>query len=58
MMLEWIARQNDDPRCEKVAAAIRQATAKVLQDGPRTPDIGGNGNTESVTKAIISVLSH
>ncbi|MGF6612135.1 3-isopropylmalate dehydrogenase [Paraburkholderia sp. WSM4175] len=58
MMLEWIAQQNDDPRCEKVAAAIRLATAKVLHDGPRTPDIGGNGNTESVTKAIVSVLSH
>lgn len=58
MMLEWIAQQNNDPRCDKVAAAIRQATAKILQNGPRTPDIGGNSNTENVTQAIVSVLNH
>ncbi|MGU7776331.1 isocitrate/isopropylmalate dehydrogenase family protein [Burkholderia sp. MR1-5-21] len=57
MMLEWIAQQHDDKRCEKVAAAIRQATAKVLQAGPRTPDIGGNGNTESVTQSIVDALN-
>ncbi len=58
MMLEWLAQQHDDPRCEKVATAIRQATAKVLLNGPRTADIGGNANTESVTGAIVTALSH
>lgn len=57
MMLEWLAQQHDDPRCEKVAAAIRQATAQVLLSGPRTADIGGNANTEGVTGAIVTALS-
>lgn len=57
MMLEWLAQQHDDPRCEKVATAIRQATAQVLLSGPRTADIGGNANTEGVTGAIVTALS-
>ncbi|WP_322093241.1 isocitrate/isopropylmalate dehydrogenase family protein [Paraburkholderia bannensis] len=57
MMLEWLAQQHDDKRCAQVAAAIRNATAKVLQAGPRTPDIGGDSNTESVTKAVVAALS-
>jgi len=37
-------------------AAIVSAIEKVLQDGPRTPDVGGNAKTEDVGKAIASAL--
>lgn len=57
MMLEWLAEQHDDPRCIKAASAIRRATAAVLQEGPRTPDLGGKGNTVSVTQAIVTALA-
>ena len=40
-----------------VAANIRQAVDKALHDvDARTPDIGGKGNTETYTNAIISYL--
>ena len=38
---------------ERVDAAVRS----VLQSGPRTPDLGGTGTTESVTDAIIDELA-
>jgi len=57
MMLEWIAEQHGDQRCLKVAEAIRRATAVVLRDGPRTPDLGGKGDTVTVTQAIVTALN-
>ena len=37
-------------------AAIVSAIEKVLLDGPRTPDTGGNANTEDVGKAIAAAI--
>ena len=36
----------------QAAAAIVSAIEKVLADGPRTPDVGGNASTEDMGKAI------
>lgn len=57
MMLDWLAEQHQDPRCTKAAAAIRRATAQVLKEGPRTPDLGGKGSTASVTQAIVAAVT-
>ncbi len=38
------------------ANAIMSAVEKCLQDGPRTPDIGGNANTEDVGRAIAGAI--
>lgn len=46
MLLEFLG---DDANAER----LRAATLEVLSDGPRTPDLGGNGTTRSVTDAII-----
>ncbi|MFP4530242.1 MAG: isocitrate/isopropylmalate family dehydrogenase [Halodesulfurarchaeum sp.] len=39
------------------AERVRSAVEDTLESGPRTPDLGGNGTTESVTKAILDRLS-
>jgi tartrate dehydrogenase/decarboxylase/D-malate dehydrogenase len=36
--------------------AVTAAMARVLDEGPRTPDLGGNGTTADVTTAVVSVL--
>jgi tartrate dehydrogenase/decarboxylase / D-malate dehydrogenase len=41
---------------EKAGVAVVNAIEKVLQDGPRTPDAGGNASTEDVGKAIASAI--
>jgi 3-isopropylmalate dehydrogenase len=56
MMLEWLATKHDDSRCLRVANTIRRATASVLLNGPRTPDLGGTSNTMSVANAIVDAL--
>ncbi|KTG10427.1 isocitrate dehydrogenase [Haloprofundus marisrubri] len=35
---------------------VRSAVEAVLEDGPRTPDLGGDASTEDVTSAVISRL--
>ena len=44
-------------RLPKSAAAVRQAVSSVLKAGkPRTPDLGGNATTVSVTDALLAAL--
>ncbi|NHN48683.1 isocitrate/isopropylmalate dehydrogenase family protein [Halostella sp. JP-L12] len=38
------------------AERVRDATETVLDEGPRTPDLGGDGTTEDVTNAIVDEL--
>lgn len=38
----------------KSAAAIRQAVAAVLKNGPRTPDLGGQATTTQVADAVVA----
>ena len=38
------------------ATRVRTAVEAVLEDGPRTPDLGGDGSTKDVTAAIVDRL--
>ncbi len=38
------------------AKAVRDAVESVLEDGPRTPDLGGDASTADVTSAVIDRL--
>jgi tartrate dehydrogenase/decarboxylase/D-malate dehydrogenase len=49
MMLEHLGHAD-------AAAAVVRAIERVLQEGPRTPDIGGRSNTEDVGRAIADAL--
>jgi tartrate dehydrogenase/decarboxylase/D-malate dehydrogenase len=49
MMLEHLGNAD-------AAAAILRAIEQCLQDGPRTPDIGGNASTADIGKAIAAAL--
>ena len=40
----------------QASAAIVSAIEKVLLDGPRTPDAGGNASTDDVGKAIAAII--
>jgi tartrate dehydrogenase/decarboxylase/D-malate dehydrogenase len=37
-------------------AAIVSAIERCLQEGPRTPDVGGKANTQDMGKAIASAI--
>ena len=50
MLLEHVGYPDD---ADRVDAAVRS----VLETGPHTPDLGGDGTTESVTDAIINELA-
>ena len=50
MLLEWRGRPAEAER-------LRAATAAVLRDGPRTPDLGGTATTAAVTEAILSRIN-
>ncbi len=56
MLLDWLAEQHDDPLGTEAAVAVRTAAAAVLSSGPRTPDLGGNATTSTVTDAIVAAL--
>ncbi|MEI6777503.1 MAG: isocitrate/isopropylmalate dehydrogenase family protein [Chloroflexales bacterium] len=49
MLLEW-------RHCGSAAARVRAAAARVLTDGPRTPDLGGASTTADVARAVINRL--
>ncbi|THE63292.1 NAD-dependent isocitrate dehydrogenase [Salinadaptatus halalkaliphilus] len=49
MLLEYLGYDDQ-------AAAIHTAVEETLEDGPRTPDLGGDAATEDVTEAVIDRL--
>jgi 3-isopropylmalate dehydrogenase len=49
LMLDHLGHGDDADR-------VRVATESVLEDGPRTPDLGGDATTENVTAAIVERL--
>ncbi|PSQ01919.1 NAD-dependent isocitrate dehydrogenase [Halobacteriales archaeon QS_5_70_17] len=49
LMLDHLGHGDDADR-------VRAATEAVLDDGPRTPDLGGSATTEDVTAAIVEEL--
>ena len=40
----------------EAACAIMRGIETVLAEGPRTPDMGGNGTTSEVGKAVASAI--
>ena len=42
--------------CPEAAAAIVKAIENTLQEGPKTPDLGGKAHTEDLGKAIVERL--
>jgi len=38
------------------ATRVRDAVTAVLEDGPRTPDLGGSATTDDVTDAVLDAL--
>lgn len=57
LMMEWLAERYQDMRAAAVAAKIREAVARVLIEGPRTADLGGNASTDEITAAIVAALA-
>ena len=49
MMLEHLGYGDE-------AARVRDAVTAVLEDGPRTPDLGGDASTSDVTEAVLDAL--
>jgi tartrate dehydrogenase/decarboxylase/D-malate dehydrogenase len=49
MMLEHLG-------CADAGAAVVKAVEAVLQEGPKTPDLGGKANTADLGKAIAEAL--
>ena len=49
MMLDHLGYKEEGDR-------VREATEGVLDEGPRTPDLGGSASTEDVTAAIVERL--
>jgi hypothetical protein len=42
--------------CPEAASAILGAIESVLQEGPKTPDLGGKANTVDLGKAVAEAL--
>ncbi len=49
MLLEYLGYDDE-------AAAVETAVEATLEEGPRTPDLGGDASTEDVTQAVIDRL--
>ncbi len=45
----------DDPEASQASEAIREATMDAVEDGIRTPDIGGGAGTAEFTSAVIEM---
>ncbi len=57
MMLDWLGDRHGDETCLEAAVAIENAVATVLsEDGPRTPDLRGNGTTAEVATAVADAI--
>ena len=54
MMLDFLGEQ--DPACAKAAGELLTAIEGVLENGPRTPDLGGSANTTELGEAIAAAL--
>lgn len=54
MMLDFLGEQ--DPACAKAGAELLKAIEGVLENGPRTPDLGGSANTTELGQAIAAGL--
>lgn len=56
MMLEWLGKKHNDPKCFDVAKKLESAVYGVVNKGIKTQDIGGTRTTSEFTKEIVSLL--
>lgn len=56
MMLNHLATTRADERCAKVAARIKAAYDRALQDGQTTGDLGGSLGTDGFARAVVELL--
>ncbi|MEM0158936.1 MAG: isocitrate/isopropylmalate dehydrogenase family protein [Thermoplasmataceae archaeon] len=57
MLFDWLGNRHNDARLLKMSHLIGDATRKLIMKRENlTPDLGGRGNTESITRGIISKL--
>ncbi|MDA4131447.1 MAG: isocitrate/isopropylmalate family dehydrogenase, partial [Thaumarchaeota archaeon] len=52
MMLDWLGSKRQDPSCLEASRSLEAAISTVTRSEVKTPDIGGNASTETVTRAI------
>jgi 3-isopropylmalate dehydrogenase len=57
MMFEWLGRKNNDKSCQHVANKIEDAVYRVVRDGIKTKDIGGDKSTREFTREVISRIT-
>lgn len=54
MMLDFLGEQ--DKRCLEASRTLLQAIEHVLEHGPRTPDLGGDGSTTHIGEAVARLI--
>jgi 3-isopropylmalate dehydrogenase len=52
MMLDWLGIRNQDPHASKAASIIESAIHAVLEQGIKTPDLGGTASTQDFGDAV------
>jgi 3-isopropylmalate dehydrogenase len=52
LLLEWLGGRGADDAGE-AAASIADAVTRTVEEGPRTPDLGGDATTEAFTDAVV-----
>ena len=53
MMLEWLGATRGDEKCKSGAGAIREAVNRSLEEGVKTPDLGGKQGTAQVKDFVV-----
>ena len=56
MLLNYLGDTHKDKICHQCAATIEKAFEKALEDGEKTPDLGGKASTEGFADAVIKRL--
>jgi 3-isopropylmalate dehydrogenase len=57
MLLAWLGGERKDPVAGEAGHAIERAVAAVLENGPRTQDLGGAASTSEYTTAVVRHLA-
>jgi 3-isopropylmalate dehydrogenase len=55
LLLDWLGRRGAAGATE-AAAAVSDAVTRTVEEGPRTPDVGGDATTEAFTDAVVDRL--
>ena len=56
MMLDWLGKKNDDPKCFGVGQKLESTIFDLVKSGIKTKDIGGDKTTHEFTQEITNHL--